>query len=217
MSETLYVATLNRHKLQEIEELLGPLGFTVLPASELGRVEIVENGKTFLANARRKVRAYLRGSDPERVAHAWLLADDSGLEVEALGGAPGVFSSRYAGPGAGDAENNEKLLRELAGLPPERRRARFVCAVVAAHKGREVFACCGRAEGVILDRPRGSGGFGYDPLFLYPPLGRTFAELAAEEKNAVSHRGKALRAFASFMKTFLKGYRRLGALLEEQR
>jgi len=213
MPEIVYVATTNRHKLEEITALLGPLGFSVRSCAELGRVSVVEDGATFLANARKKARAYLERTD------RWVLADDSGLEVAALGGAPGVRSARYAGvsgPGADEA-NNAKLLEELKEVPEENREARFVCTVVLGVEGKEVTAVRGTAEGRIISEPRGRNGFGYDPVFFHPPTNRTFAELPPEAKNEVSHRGRALRAVADFLRTSERGRKRLAEIRERSR
>ena len=146
----------------------------------------VEDGATFAENAALKARYY--GAR----APGLLFADDSGLEVDALGSAPGVFSARYSGPGATDESNNRLLLENLRGVAD--RRARFVCAIALVNAGKLVEVYTGSVEGVILDAPRGSGGFGYDPLFFYPPYGCTFGEVEGERKFAVSHRGQALRA-----------------------
>ena len=163
--------------------------------------EAVEDGATFAENARKKSEHYSRW-----VAQQLVLADDSGLEVEALGGAPGVHSARYAGLESGlpgnsnskDQDNNARLLRELAGVEDGRRGARFVSVISVARDGREVASFRGEAEGVLLRSPKGNNGFGYDPLFWYAPLDKTFAELTAEEKAAVSHRGNAIRKFLAW-------------------
>ena len=189
----MFVATRNRHKLREIGALLAPMGFEIRSCAELGTDDVAENGATFLANARAKLAAYAARTDQ------WVLADDSGLEVPALGGAPGVNSARYARP-HDDAANNAKLLAALAPFRGAERRARFVCAVALGRDGREVFAAEGAVEGVILDAPRGAGGFGYDPLFLHAPSGATFAELSDRDKNRVSHRARALEAVAGFLR-----------------
>jgi len=146
----------------------------------------VEDGATFAENAIIKARHY--------GAHAsgLLFADDSGLELDALGGAPGVYSARFSGPGATDASNNRLLLEKLRGIAD--RRARFVCAIAVVETDRVIGVYTGSVEGIILDAPRGAGGFGYDPLFYYPPFGCTFGEVDGDRKFAVSHRGQALRA-----------------------
>jgi XTP/dITP diphosphohydrolase len=161
--------------------------------------EAVEDGETFADNARKKSEHYSRW-----VAHRLVLADDSGLEADALGGAPGVHSARYAGLDTGlpgnskDEANNARLLRELAGVEDARRGARFVSVISVARDGREVASFRGEAEGVLLHSPKGNNGFGYDPLFWFAPLGKTFAELTPEEKAAVSHRGNAIRQFLAW-------------------
>ena len=191
------LATHNQKKLAELRTILsrtlsaGALGhdveFSVLSADDVDAPDVPETGTTFEENARIKAAA-LAGRGYISVA------DDSGLEVDALDGAPGVYSARYSG--GGDGENNQKLLRELADVPPEKRTARFVSAICCIlPDGRELL-CRGECPGVILDAPRGEGGFGYYPLFLYEPLGKTFSELTPEEKNQISHRGAALEAFA---------------------
>ena len=184
----LLVATRNRGKLRELERMLGPEGIEPVGLDHLeAPPEIREEGQTFLENARAKAWALARSQGLPA------LADDSGLVVEALGGEPGVRSARFAGPGATDADNNRRLLERLAGVPPERRRAEFVCCLVLALPGRGEVTAEARLEGRILDEPRGSGGFGYDPLFWVDELGRSAAELDPETKNRVSHRGRALR------------------------
>ncbi|HAK93482.1 MAG TPA: non-canonical purine NTP pyrophosphatase, RdgB/HAM1 family [Planctomycetes bacterium] len=196
----MFVATGNRHKLREIAALLAPMRIEARACAELGDADIVEDGATFLANARTKLAAYAGRTDQ------WVLADDSGLEVPALGGAPGVNSARYARP-HDDAANNAKLLAALASFGGAGRRARFVCAVALGLDGREVFATEGAVEGMILEAPRGGGGFGYDPLFFYPPCGATFAELSDRDKNRVSHRARALEAVAGFLRAHGAGER----------
>jgi XTP/dITP diphosphohydrolase len=187
---TLFLATGNAHKQAELRALLASArqAWTVAGAAALGGMPPVEeNADTFAGNALRKARA-LRALAP---ADAWVLADDSGLEVEALDGAPGVRSARYAGPGADDAANNAKLLHELAAVPESRRGARFVCvlALLAPDGSERLFegACAGR----IGAAPAGAGGFGYDPLFIPEGYAQTFAELGAEVKNRLSHRARA--------------------------
>jgi XTP/dITP diphosphohydrolase len=193
----LIVATSNAGKLQELRALLTDLPFDLHGQDELGVAPAVESGASFLENALLKARhaaaaaAGLRGASTLNVA---ALADDSGLEVDALGGAPGILSARYAGKGADTPANNEKLLRALAGIPPERRRARYRCALVMVQGDTAPLVAEGVWEGYILDVPRGSGGFGYDPYFFLPDLQRTAAQLDPDEKNRLSHRGIALRA-----------------------
>jgi len=189
LANTVVLATRNAGKIAELEALLAGSGVHVLGLDAFPEIgEIEETGLTFAENAALKARTVAQATG--LVA----LADDSGLMVDALGGAPGVYSARYSGENATDATNNAKLLETLSGLPEAGRGCRFV-SVVAAHapSGAEILAE-GRWEGRVLTSPRGSGGFGYDPLFLDLELGRTAAELSRADKNARSHRGRALRA-----------------------
>lgn len=193
----LLLATGNPKKVAELRRMLAGSPVTVrVPADVGGLPEVVEDAPTFAGNASKKATSAALASG------LWCLADDSGLEVEALDGAPGVLSARWAGAHGDDAANNARLLRELEGLPEERRGARFVCALALARPDGGIAALFeGTARGRILDRPRGTRDFGYDPLFLFteegfPATGRGFAELEPEEKAAVSHRGRALRALA---------------------
>ncbi len=181
----LIIATRNRHKVAELRALLDLPSVELVCAADLpGAPEVEEDGATFEANAIKKAVALARFSGD------WALADDSGLEVEALGGAPGVQSARYAGPAARDADNLARLVTALAGQVD--RRARFRCVLALADPRGEVRTVTGRCEGTLAEAPRGSGGFGYDPLFVPQGETRTFAELGAAEKNARSHRGRAL-------------------------
>jgi XTP/dITP diphosphohydrolase len=193
----LLLATNSAHKRAEIEALLGPLGIDVVTPADVGGIPAVDEDRpTFAGNAAKKA------ASAAAAARTWALADDSGLAVDALGGAPGVRSARYAGEHGDDAANNARVLAELAALERERgpidRGARFVCALaLAAPGGAIVLAVDGETRGVILREPRGGGGFGYDPLFEFaepgrPQTGRTFAEIPRAEKSAVSHRGRAL-------------------------
>jgi len=188
-NKTLVLATRNAGKIKELEALLSGLGFAVLGLGEFPHIgEIEETGATFAENALLKAHAVALATG--LVA----LADDSGLAVDALSGAPGVYSARYSGQGATDETNNLKLIDALKDVPEQRRGCRFVSVVAAcAPNGAELLAE-GRWEGQVLTTPRGAGGFGYDPLFLDLELGRSAAELAPAEKNARSHRGRALRA-----------------------
>ncbi len=189
------IASRNAHKIGELEAILREsLGdVKLLSLDEAGIFgEIEENGKTFSENALIKARAAAKSGKAG-------IGDDSGLCVSALGGAPGVYSARYAGEHGDDAANNQKLQNELAGK--DDRSAYFTSAVACVFPdGREIVVE-GRTEGVIITQARGNGGFGYDPYFLYEPLGKTFSELTADEKNAVSHRGKAVRALAEKLKS----------------
>jgi len=234
---TLYLASTNPGKLREFREAASARGILVRPLLGMESLPAcIEDGRTFEENARKKAlhySAYVSGP---------VFADDSGISVDALRGAPGVLSARFAGPHATDKENNRKLLEELrsseaaAGglaqseaprfggfLAPENRRAslcaslenrasppraeeqysrraaHYVCVIALAECSRILHVTEGRVDGVILDEPRGAGGFGYDPYFFYPPLGKTFAELKPEEKCAVSHRGEAFRKLLDFL------------------
>jgi XTP/dITP diphosphohydrolase len=196
----LIIATTNPNKVREIGQVLVPLGIQVVGLGELAASipEPVEDADTFEGNARIKAIAYARALGES------CLAEDSGLEVDALAGAPGVHSARYAGVGSTreekDRANNDKLLGALAGVAVERRAARFVCAMCLVDAAGEVlFETRGTYDGVIAEGPRGKGGFGYDPLLWLPDVGKTSAELGAEEKNARSHRGKATRALAEWL------------------
>jgi XTP/dITP diphosphohydrolase len=184
----IVVATGNPGKIRECAAVLTPLGLTVLDLSALDdRTEVEETGSTFEENARLKAEGYSR-----RTPHL-VLADDSGLEVDALGGAPGVLSARYGGPGLTDRERCDALLGALAHVEDGARGARFRCVLALARDGRTLATFDGVVEGEILRAPRGGGGFGYDPVFFHPPSGRAFAELTLAEKERVSHRGQALR------------------------
>jgi XTP/dITP diphosphohydrolase len=195
----LLVATRSEHKLRELRELLGLRNGELITLDDAGvDGEPVEDGATFEDNAAIKARFGLAATGLPT------LADDSGIEVDALGGGPGVRTRRYAGEDATDEENNEKLLTELAGLPPERRGARYVCVLALALPGggdRLLYAR-GECNGRIATNPRGSGGFGYDPIFEpegEPVGGRTFGEWSAEAKNRISHRARAARAMAPLL------------------
>lgn len=186
--KTVVVATKNQGKVAEIRSVLAQLELTVLSLSEFSPVaEAVEDGLTFEDNAVIKAKYY--------AAHTGraCLADDSGLEVDALGGAPGVYSARYAGEDADDGANNRKLLEALHSVPAGQRTARFRCVLALVDENGLTITADGSCEGIILEAPRGQGGFGYDPLFYVPELGKTLAEVSLTEKNKISHRGQALR------------------------
>ncbi|MFZ0771208.1 MAG: RdgB/HAM1 family non-canonical purine NTP pyrophosphatase [Candidatus Sulfotelmatobacter sp.] len=210
MMRRILIATSNPGKLRDFAgaalrhgvEIAGVPRFSSLPA-------VVEDGLTFEANARKKAEAYSRYVPGEIV-----VADDSGLEVDALKGAPGVHSARYAAPdrqnkalheadaNTGDEANNARVLRELKSIPHAQRTGRFVCVLAAARDGKTLAAFRGTAEGIILDAPRGMNGFGYDPLFYFPQIKKTFAELTAEEKSKYSHRGVAFCEFLEWCELF---------------
>jgi XTP/dITP diphosphohydrolase len=190
LADWLYLASSNSGKLREFRVLATAAGSDPVVELELlpgfdSLPPFEEDAPTFAENALGKALYYSRGQDD------FVFADDSGLVVPALGGAPGVHSARYAGPTASSAERIAKLLGELRGVKGEERRAYFVCAIALAKRGRAAVVVTERVDGKILEAPRGAGGFGYDPVFYFPPLGRAFAELSAEEKNEHSHRGKA--------------------------
>jgi len=203
---TILIATSNPGKLRDFAGAASAHGITIAGIPNFSSLPpVVEDGAAFEANARKKAEEYSRAVPGEIV-----LADDSGIEIDALGGAPGVHSARYAAPDLHDKQpheadentddqaNNARVLRELKDVPPEKRTARFVCVIAAARDGQTLATFRGTAEGVILDAPRGTNGFGYDPLFYSPQIGKTFAELSAEEKSKYSHRGRAFRAFLAW-------------------
>jgi XTP/dITP diphosphohydrolase len=191
----VYIATSNSGKLRDFATAAAAYNVEIAPVPDLTQLPpVVEDENTFEGNARKKAEFYSR-----TVPGVLVLGDDSGLEVDALGGAPGVISARYAAaPGAensSDAANNAKLCSELVAVLDNQRTARFVCVIAAAKDGKTIELFRDQAEGVILHEPRGSGGFGYDPLFFFPELGLTFAELRPEQRIKVGHRGKAFRRF----------------------
>ena len=199
----ILIATSNGGKLRDFDGAASAYGIEIAGIPDFSSLPlVVEDGLTFEANARKKAEQYSRYVGGEIV-----VADDSGLEVDALGGAPGVHSARYAAdqPHLADANtdddlNNARLLRELKEVPPQKRSARFVCVLAAAQDGVTLATFLGIAEGTILESPRGGNGFGYDPLFYFPVIGKTFAELSAEEKAQYSHRGAAFRQFLAWCK-----------------
>lgn len=196
---TFIIATNNAKKLLELSRILNPLGIRALSAKEAGVSlgEVEETGETFEENARLKARAALDKTGMPA------LADDSGLMVDALNGEPGVYSARYGGEGATDAQKNEKLLKNMENVPKGKRTARFVSAICCLFPdGREIMVR-GECEGSIAYAPRGEGGFGYDPVFLVGE--RSYAQLTPEEKDAVSHRGRALRKLSEELKKVLQG------------
>jgi XTP/dITP diphosphohydrolase len=207
----ILLATTNTGKLRELKQILGDAGLDIVGLNQLQALEEpeaveIETGSTFAENALLKARYYFARTGLTTIA------DDSGLEVDALAGAPGIYSARYAGPDATDRDRVEKLLGELNGIEAARRGARFVCAAaIRWNAGERVFLdeACGR----LLDHPRGEGGFGYDPIFYYEPLGKTFAELTEEEKAIVGHRGRAFRQLTQW----LKGSRLLDSLSSNDR
>lgn len=203
MTKAILVATSNAGKLRDLAGAATAFGIEIGTIPNFASLPpVVEDGATFEANARKKAEAYSQ--------YAWgeiVLADDSGLEVDALAGAPGVHSARYAAyaphlaeANTDDDANNARLLRELKNVPPDKRTARFVCVIAAARDGQTLAVFRGEAAGLILEASRGSNGFGYDPLFYFPQISKTFAELSAEEKATYSHRGAAFRGFLNWAK-----------------
>jgi len=194
---TLVIATRNKGKTSEIRELLSGYPVKIKNLDDFGTIpEVVEDGQTFEENA------YKKASFAARVLGFPALADDSGLCVDALGGAPGVFSARYAGEHATDQERYTKLLMEMKGNSS--RSARFECLVSIAVPTGQALTYQAQCEGVLAETPSGTGGFGYDPIFFYPPLNKTFSEMNSEEKNAVSHRGKAFKEIRDEFDKILK-------------
>ena len=194
----ILVATSNPGKIRDLDGAASHYGIDVAQIPNFSSLPpVVEDGQTFEANARKKAEEYSRYLPGEVV-----IADDSGLEVDALGGAPGVHSARYAAhephltdTNTDDEANNAKLIREIKRVPPDKRTGRFVCWIAAARDGKTLAVFAGKAEGIILESPKGSNGFGYDPLFFFPQINKTFAELTAAEKAHYSHRGEAFRQF----------------------
>lgn len=188
----IVLASRNKKKTREVSEILQPYGFEVIPVTEFADVpEVVEDGTTFAENAAKKAvqtALYLR---------QWVIGEDSGLMVDALGGAPGIYSARYSGEGATDERNNQKLLAELQAVPTEKRGAGYLCSIALSDPTGVVRAACeGTCRGRILSEASGAGGFGYDPYFLVPEYHRTFGLLSATVKHRISHRA---RAFAKFI------------------
>jgi XTP/dITP diphosphohydrolase len=207
IAQTVLLATSNPGKMRDFAGAAAPFGIMVANIPNFSSLpQVVEDGNTFEDNARKKAESYSLAMPGELV-----LADDSGLEIDALGGAPGVHSARYAAPdlqnrapdaaegNTDDEANNARVLRELKGVPEQKRRARFVCVLAAARDGQTFRTFRGTAEGNILEAPRGQNGFGYDSLFFFPAIQKTFGELSAEEKARYSHRGEAFRSFLRWM------------------
>lgn len=197
---TLVIATRNKGKVKEFREMLEECPVEVKSLLDYPQCpEVVEDGGTFEENAIKKAEAV------GDYTGEMVLADDSGLEVDYLEGKPGIYSARFAGEGAGDEDNNRKLLNLLKGVPPGKREAQFTCVIAISSPGRETVTVKGICRGVIAEAPRGEMGFGYDPLFLVPEYGKTFSELEPDIKNKISHRGKAMEKAGSVLKELLKG------------
>lgn len=207
MMRTILLATSNPGKLREIQSAMAGLGVRWVTLKDLPApiAPAEETGDTFAANAIEKAVYYSKASG------LWTLADDSGLCVDALDGAPGVISARYAGADQDDAANNARLLRELANVADDKRSGRFKCALALVDGDRVLAESGGAVEGMMLRVPRGANGFGYDPLFFIPSMGCTTAELTQEQKNAISHRGQAVRALRPMLEKLLAGSESGGA------
>lgn len=189
----LLLATKNRHKVEEFQRILSPLGWQLLPQDAVcPELEIEETGATFAENARLKALGIYRATGLPAIA------DDSGLCVDALGGAPGVYSARYAGEQHDSAANNAKLLQAMQNIPQEQRTARFVCSICVVFSPQDIVTCEGCCEGTISYRLHGENGFGYDPLFMVGE--KSFAELSGSQKDAISHRGRALQALYALLR-----------------
>lgn len=185
----MLVASNNKAKIKELNTILGELGIECVSMADMGiKAEVEETGKTFLENAK------IKAEEIYKIAKIPTISDDSGLEVDFLNGKPGVFSARYAGEHGNDEKNNEKLLNELKSVPYKKRTAHFKSVVYLVLNDETHIFAEGTVDGLILNEKRGENGFGYDPLFFSPELDKTFAEANSEEKNAISHRGNAIRA-----------------------
>lgn len=197
----IIVASNNQHKIKEIKEILSSFPLEVLSLKDAGiNTDVEETGTTFMENA------FIKAMEIYHIGKEyWVLADDSGLSVDALGGAPGVYSARFAGDHGNDKKNNEKLLQMMQGKPYAERRAAFVCAMVLVMDENHVIKVQGEAEGYITEKEQGNNNFGYDPVFYVEQYGKTFAELEGAVKNSISHRGKALEKLKKEMKKSLQG------------
>ncbi len=200
-AKRVLIATQNEHKRREILDIVkGVPGVSFLGIEDFPfQPTVEESGASFRENA------ILKASALARACNTWAMADDSGLEIDALDGRPGVYSSRYSGPGATDKKNIQQVLSELKDVPKEKRTARFVCAIAFAGPRHVFFVVKGRCDGVITRRSRGDGGFGYDPIFYLPEYQQTFAELSASHKNTVSHRARALKQFKERIQPLIQG------------
>ena len=190
----IILASNNSHKIGEIREILKDLDVEIRSLKDEDiNIDVVEDGKTFEENAKKKaveIANYLKDKGKKDFI---VMADDSGLEVDYLNGEPGIYSARYAGEHGNDEANNKKLLEKLKGVDRKDRKGRFVCVIALQDSNGEYISIRGEVEGIIQEEISGKGGFGYDPLFYYEPLKKTFSEISAEEKNSVSHRGRALK------------------------
>lgn len=192
----LIIASNNAHKVKEIKAILNEFPIEVISLKEAGiDIEVEENGSTFMENALKKASEIFEISN-----NAMVLSDDSGLMVDVLNGAPGVFSARFAGEHGNDKKNNEKLLKLLEGKSFEKRKAHFVSAIVLIINKEQIIKVQGEVEGYIKEVPAGNGGFGYDPLFYYPEYNKSFGEMSEDTKNSISHRAKALQKLKQELK-----------------
>jgi XTP/dITP diphosphohydrolase len=195
----LLLSTNSADKVREFSQILAGLPVELVTPASLGlALEVPETGETFAANAELKARAF------HEATGLMAMADDSGLEIDALDGAPGVYSARYGGLPNGEAKNR-LVLGQMAGIPPERRGCRYVCEIAIADEDGRLHRCRGTLEGRVASEPRGAGGFGFDPIFYLPERGRTVAELPPEEKNEISHRGRAGRSAREILSRLLSG------------
>lgn len=200
----LVIASNNEGKIKEIKRVLASLPVEVLSLKDMGlNIEVEEDGLTFEDNAKKKSVEIYKELIKRNESNFIVMSDDSGLEVDYLNGEPGVFSARYAGEHGNDKKNNEKLLLNLAGVSDDNRKARFVCQLALINEKNEYRTVRGTVDGYILEEEKGNGGFGYDPLFFYKPLNKSFGELTMEEKNEISHRGVALQKVKEIIKELL--------------
>lgn len=195
------IATQNLGKAKDFEALFRPFGYEVLTLRDIAEdIDVEETGTTFEENA------ILKAETVAKLLNKAVIADDSGLEIDALNGEPGVYSARYAGGEKSDSANIEKVLEKMAGIPEERRHARFRCVLAIAVPGKETKTFSGTCEGYIIEASRGANGFGYDPVFWVPAEGRTLAEMQPQEKAAISHRGNAMREMQQSLSKLLDGF-----------
>lgn len=191
--KTLIVASNNEHKIKEIKEILKDLNLQVISLRDAGiDIDVDEDGKTFVDNSRKKAVEIVKYLKKNNKDNFMVMADDSGLVVDCLNGEPGVYSARYAGEHGNDRKNNEKLIEKMQGIAFEDRTARFKCAIVLIGDDLKEIVAEGTSEGYILEHLKGDEGFGYDPLFFVPEFNKTFAQMASDDKNSISHRGRAL-------------------------
>ena len=200
----IILASNNAHKIEEIKKILEGLPFEIKSLKDENiNIDIEEDGNTFEENAKKKASEIANFLKNRGEKEFIVMADDSGLEVDYLNGEPGIYSARYAGEHGNDKKNNEKLLKELKGVPKEKRGAQFVCQIVLVNENDKYLSIRGEVRGRILEELTGKEGFGYDPLFFYAPLNKTFGELSSEEKNSVSHRACALKELKNRIKEII--------------